>query len=330
MTGPDIYTIKYARNLDGMENEARYDGPSNLGDGANAIAIGRSGNVYIAGYVHRGQTKRHADYITIRYDGSLNERWAETYDSRRNGNDIATGVAVYGSAVYVTGMSEESSNPNIDKPHDFFTIKYDITGKLLQEVREDCLGAGEDEPVTIVVNPTGVYVAGFSKEGASDAAPADYYTVKYDLNLSQRPNWEKNFDGWASGNDVAAALAVESSISYVTGKSINPDGKYDYVTLKYDAGGNVAWLGRYPVKRENGQGNYSAVAMVVNGNGVYVTGTYADNSIVNGETSVTITSPTTYEIRYNVSATVGTSDLGIPGTRGIQEVYTQVKITKVK
>ena len=274
VTGPDIYTIKYARNLSVIENEARYDGPSNLGDGANAMAIGRSGNVYIAGYVHRGQTQRHADYITIKYDDSLNERWAETYDSRRNGNDIATAVAVYGSAVYVTGMSEESSKPNQEKPHDFFTVKYDSSGKLLQDVREECLGTGEDEPIAIVANPSGVYVTGFSKEGASVAAPADYYTVKYDLDLSRRPNWEKNFDGWASGDDVAAALAVESSISYVTGKSINPDGKYDYVTLKYDAGGNISWLARYPVKRENGLGNYSAVALVVNENGVYVTGVY--------------------------------------------------------
>ncbi len=51
-------------------------------------------------------------------------------------------------------------------------------------------------------------------------------------------------------------------------------------------------------------------------------------SIILGE--ITITSPKIFEIQYRIDTTTSTEDLGVAVNFGIDEVYTQLKITKVK
>ncbi|HTL55015.1 MAG TPA: SBBP repeat-containing protein, partial [Candidatus Limnocylindrales bacterium] len=78
---------------------------------------------------------------------------------------------------------------------------------------------------------------------------ADYATVKYDTSGSQL--WAARYNGLASGNDVAVAMAVDrSGNAYVTGYSQGLGTRDDYATLKYDPQGNQLWVARY-----NGSGN---------------------------------------------------------------------------
>ncbi len=90
-TGLDYATIKY----DEHGNEvwvARYNGPGNGFDQANAIAVDCAGNVYVTGYslgVGTGD-----DYTTIKYDALGNEIWVARYNGPASSGDLAWALAL--------------------------------------------------------------------------------------------------------------------------------------------------------------------------------------------------------------------------------------------
>src|SRR5262249_24373065 len=96
---------------------ARYNGPGNDMDFANAIAVDASGNVYVTGS-SRG-AGGDFDYATVKYDSSGQQQWIARYNGPGNVDDEAYGIAVDASGnVYVTGDSGGSGSGN-----DYATIK---------------------------------------------------------------------------------------------------------------------------------------------------------------------------------------------------------------
>ena len=267
-SGADYYTISY--NGAGTKGwDATFDGPAHLGDYATAVAADNTGNVYVTGYIYRGQVVKHSDYCTIKYDTTGKAVWNAQYDDRRNGNDVVTAIAVDNSGfLYITGRSEDSATNNDPKHYDYYTIKYNAgTGAVVWAARynSDLMVNAADEATDIAVDGAGnVYVTGRSQ---GSGAGFDYVTVKYNSGGSQQ--WVSRYNS-GSGDDEATGIAVDAAGNvYVTGRSQGGATGFDYVTIQYDSSGNQKWVQRYDYSK--GIDEASAIVLDSTGN-VCVTG----------------------------------------------------------
>jgi len=257
----DYATVKYD-NAGIQQWVARYSGPGNNMDFANAIVVDASGSVYVTGASVGSGTG--FDYVTIKYDSSGNQQWVARYNGPGNGDDEAYSIAVDASGnVYVTGYSAGSGTGLSD----YATIKYDASGNQLWVARYNGPGNGTDQANAIAIDTSGnVYATGFS-DGSGTGF--DYATVKYDN--SGQEQWVARYNGPGNDDDEAYGITVDVSGNvYVTGLSVGSGTQEDYATIKYDSSGNQQWVARY-----NGPANLNddgrAIAVDASGN-VYVTG----------------------------------------------------------
>ena len=162
----DYATVKY--NPSGQEQwVARYNGPGNDWDGAEAIAVDGSGNVYVTG---ESVGSNVFDYATIKYDSSGQQQWVARYDGPGSSWDTARAIALDASnSVYVTGSSLANGGT------DYATIKYNGIGQEEWVVRYTGSKEGTDDAYAIAVDSSGnVYVT-----GNSGTYNIDYATIKY-------------------------------------------------------------------------------------------------------------------------------------------------------
>ena len=250
----------------------RYNGPGDSLDGARAIGVDVSGNVYVTGGSWGGGTDY--DYTTIKYYANGDTAWVRRYNGPGDSADSAHAIKVDNSSnVYVTGESWGSGTY-----YDYATIKYHLNGDTAWVRRYNGPGNSYDHAYAMVVDSSGnVYVTGGSYGSGTSV---DYATIKYHPNGDTA--WVRRYNGPTNCIDRALAIAVDNSGNvYVTGESDGDETSWvDYATIKYDPNGIELWVRRY-----NGPGNYNDYARSVaaddSGN-VYVTGssdrsTWPDN-----------------------------------------------------
>lgn len=116
-TSGDYATIKYNTDGDSLWIK-RYNGPGNGNDGATAMKVDVSGNVYITGNSQGPGT--NYDYVTIKYNSNGDSLSVNRYNGPGNNIDFSQGIAVDISGnFYVIGYSV-----GIGTDYDFATIKY--------------------------------------------------------------------------------------------------------------------------------------------------------------------------------------------------------------
>ncbi|MBO9201625.1 MULTISPECIES: SBBP repeat-containing protein [Niastella] len=220
-TFEDYATIKYDANGNVLW-VARYNGPGNSIDEANALAIDASGNVYVTGGSFGSGTL--SDYATIKYNAAGTQQWVARYNVN---NDVARDIAVDAAGnVYVTGYS--GNNGNLD---DYATIKYNAAGAQQWATRYDAAGSG-DEANALALDAAGnVYVTGGSR--LNNNSFPDYATVKYNTTGVQQ--WVARYNGPGNGSDVAVDIGLDNNGNvYVTGTSDGNLTRSDYATIKYE------------------------------------------------------------------------------------------------
>lgn len=267
----DCITIKY----DTTGNQlwvAQYNGSGNGKDVAVKISIDTLENIYITGSTYNSND----DCLTIKYDSNGNQVWLSTYDGYWDfGNNIT--IDTEGS-VYITGTIFTIYGDYRD--FDCVTIKYDKNGNQIWVARYG--GSTWDETNTISVDEIGnVYVTGKSENSLTYS---DYLVIKY--NSTGTKLWSLVYNGAGNFNDAPIASAIDKTGNiYVVGRSVGTASNNDFVTIKYDKGGNQLWIRRY-----NGDSNASDTpsAMTVDESGnVYVTGTsnYLESIIIKYDTN---------------------------------------------
>jgi len=260
----DCVTIKYDPQGNEVWNQ-RYDAPGNSNDESNAIAVDKSGNVYITG--ETGIFGGNRDYLTIKYNSSGIQQWANTYNGPGNSSDAASSIAVDDSGnVYITGFSWGSGTIT-----DYATIKYDSVGAQKWVKRYNGPGNIYDVPSSIATDDSGnVYVTG---ESIGAGTNYDFATIKY--NHSGIERWVQRYHNNGTSNERASSLYVDEQRNvYVTGSSDGDGTGADYVTVLYNSHGQEQWLKKY-----NGPGNNADIpnSIIADGVGnVFVTGFSAD------------------------------------------------------
>ena len=233
----------------------RYDGPGNGYDGAAAVAVDNSGNVFATG--KSVGSSGSFDYATIKYSGLGVALWTNRY---AGGSGGAAAAAVDSSGnVFVTGFSSD----------DYATVAYSSAGVALWTNRYNGPADSYDYATAVAVDSSGnVFVTGVSSGSSS---VVDYATIAY--SSAGVALWTNRYDGPANHFDYAYAIAVDGSGNvFVTGGSwrSSSDSDYDYATVAYSGAGVALWTNRY-----NGPANRDdfANAMAVDSSGnVFVTG----------------------------------------------------------
>jgi uncharacterized delta-60 repeat protein len=225
-SGVDYATIKYSSAGAALWTN-RYNSTANGTDQASAVAMDTNNNVFVAGF--SAGSASGFDFATVKYLTSGAGAWTNRYTWLANGNDAAYAIALDRSNnVYVAGYSANSLSGL-----DVVTIKYSPFGQPLWTNLYGGPGNSTDKGRAVGCDSgNNVYVTGYS---IGSGTGYDIFTIRY--SGSGTPVWTNRYDGPASLDDYANALAVDSVNNViVTGTTAG-----DYVTLKYSTSGALIW-----------------------------------------------------------------------------------------
>jgi hypothetical protein len=152
--------------------QATYNGASNLDDMANGIMVNDvTGNVYFTGYTT--SSTQGKNFLTVKYNSSGTQQWAQTYNDTLDGDDVANGIIIDASDnVYVTGYDSTATNGT-----DYYTIKYNSSGTQIWNVRDDGDAHSTDKATNIAMSGTSnIAVTGGSKKADGTY---EFKTIKY-------------------------------------------------------------------------------------------------------------------------------------------------------
>jgi hypothetical protein len=261
--GIDYTTIKYSGAGVPLWTNY-YNGPGDGTDGAHAMALDSSGNVFVTG-ASGGGIGTLADYATIKYSNAGVPLWTNRFNGPANSDDWANAIAIDANDnVFVTGyQSTTFSSGNFD----YATIKYSNAGAPLWTNRYTGLVIGTDVANAVALDTNGnVFVTGYSGNGSS----TDYATIKY--SGAGVPLWTNRYNGPQNDSDHPTAITVDTSGKvFVTGFSLSSSNTYHYGTIAYSGAGVALWTNRNHGSGNNPQQANASLAADRSGN-VFMTG----------------------------------------------------------
>ena len=233
-SGSDYVTIKYDVNGNQIWS-SRYNGVGNSADISNTIAVDASGSTFVTG--KSTNLNGNTDYVTIKYNSSGVQQWANTFNGTGNGNDegIAIGLGS-GNRLFVTGNSKSLSSQN-----DITTLRLNSnTGAIAWTKSANGSANNNDRVYSLLADGNDVVVCGsILNNSTSD----DYLILKYNGN-NGNTIWQNTYNGFGY-YDAATAIIKDATNNYlVTGLSFD-NLKYEYHTIKFNSNGVQQWINRF-------------------------------------------------------------------------------------
>jgi hypothetical protein len=212
-----------------------YDGPGLYNDCATAVDVDMADNIYITGSSD-GTLTCLTDYATVKLNPAGTQQWVQRYNFGNN-LDVPTAITYNSTTDNVTVIG--SSGTTFGN-FEIATVLYEAnTGALLSSSRVSNIGSSQDKPFSLVTDSLGnSYVVGTRFNGIN----YDGYLAKLDTSLNSV--WQKtiNINGF---DDALMGVDIDDSLNvYVTGKSFESATKFNLITIKYHANGNMAWYGQ--------------------------------------------------------------------------------------
>jgi hypothetical protein len=144
-----------------------------VGNNGLCILTDANGNAYTGGYFHNGMD---IDYIVIKYSGSGNLLWSETFNSGSSKNDIITGIAINKTGNIVATGYNYMNYYNYARS-DFLTVKFGTNGGIVWAKTYNGTNDSADMAYDIAADTSGnIFVTGTSN-GVSTGM--DILTIKY-------------------------------------------------------------------------------------------------------------------------------------------------------
>lgn len=233
--GFNYRTIKL-NNLGGQIWSNTYDAASFL-DEAVSVDVDDTGNVYITG--QSAAAGLNYDVATIKYDSAGNQDWVRRWNGTGNGYDRGVDVHVDGNGdIYVAGEVAQSSGLS-----DFVLLKYDHRGNVVWNRTYNGPANNIDAGLIVTTDAlNNVYIAGHSTGSGTDLDIAvRMYDSGGNLQWTARSNYAAQ-----NQYDVPVDMTVDpNGAVYVTGLSYGGASDADFVILKINPNGNIAWTQRY-------------------------------------------------------------------------------------
>jgi Immunoglobulin I-set domain./Beta-propeller repeat. len=170
----DYATIKYSGSGIPLWTN-RYNGPANLSDVANAVAVDAAGNIFVTGgsSINVGGF----NYATIAYSAAGTPLWTNRYHVPSSSDTAVAMASDADGNVFVTGSSAGAGN------FDYVTIKYSGTGVPLWTNRYNGPANGNDVPqnrYALAIAPDGAAIVTGTSDGNYGGSERDgIATVKY-------------------------------------------------------------------------------------------------------------------------------------------------------
>lgn len=236
LTGADILTLKYDP-YGQLLWSVRYDGPAHATDIATAIAIDSLSNIIVCGGSASLGTDQ--DYITLKYSPAGDLIWeARTGNAGFPLESIRAVVVDDNDDVTVTGQSAVS-----DFVGDCLTVRYSgVDGSEIWSQRFSTPGSRFDRGNAILLDPNNDVIVVGQAESATTLA--DVLVIRYAPDGTQQ--WLTTYSSAGAHTDrgIAAALAPDGGI-LITGDTIVQSPNVDFLTLRIEPNGDVAWVRTY-------------------------------------------------------------------------------------
>ncbi|MDQ3020110.1 MAG: SBBP repeat-containing protein [Bacteroidota bacterium] len=234
-TGKDYVTIKY-NPLGTQQWAARYNGPGNAEDFANAIVLDTMGNIYVTG--KSTGTVSLEDIATIKYNPGGTMLWTLRYNGNANNSDEGNTIAYDKLGNIIVSGKSKSASLNFD----IITIKYNLSGAQQWVKILNGSNNSDDEASSVTTDNAGnVFVAGSCNNIVTNS---DYTTIKY--NYAGIEQWVCNYNGSMNNTDKASSICIDPAGNvYVAGFCQDIGTNMNFLTIRYNTGGALVWLDKF-------------------------------------------------------------------------------------